>query len=392
MKKIFFSLLVFMVTINMFGQSMDEIINNVKMKFAPDKRTTIFNIKVENADGKNFLRGETNLLNAKDELMNELSKNNFQVVDEVSLLPEKELGEKIFGVVNLSVANLRSEPNHPAELSTQALLGTVVNLYKKKGGWYLIQTPDNYLGWVDDDAIFLMNQKELSDFLSHEKIIVTVPFDVVYANDKRSSVVSDVVIGNILTVNNIGKEEYSVQLPDGRSGYISSSSAKTLSSWNATLKYNSNGILSTAKAFMGIPYLWGGTSCKGFDCSGFTKTVFFMNGFILPRDASQQVFSGVEIDTKENFNLLKDGDLLFFGEKATENKKERITHVGIYIGDTEFIHAAGMVKINSLDKSRANFSEYRFRTFVRAKRILNVEKNNFELVKDSQKYFWKENQ
>lgn len=381
-----------MVTINMFGQSMDEIINNVKMKFAPDKRTTIFNIKVENADGKNFLRGETNLLNAKDELMNELSKNNFQVVDEVSLLPEKELGEKIFGVVNLSVANLRSEPNHPAELSTQALLGTVVNIYKKKGGWYLIQTPDNYLGWVDDDAIFLMNQKELSDFLSHEKIIVTVPFDVVYANDKRSSVVSDVVIGNILTVNNIGKEEYSVQLPDGRSGYISSSSAKTLSSWNATLKYNSNGILSTAKAFMGIPYLWGGTSCKGFDCSGFTKTVFFMNGFILPRDASQQVFSGVEIDTKENFNLLKEGDLLFFGEKATENKKERITHVGIYIGDTEFIHAAGMVKINSLDKSRANFSEYRFRTFVRAKRILNVEKNNFELVKDSQKYFWKENQ
>lgn len=392
MKEIFFSLLVFMVTINMFGQSMDEIINNVKMKFAPDKRTTIFNIKVENADGKNFLRGETNLLNAKDELMNELSKNNFQVVDEVSLLPEKELGEKIFGVVNLSVANLRSEPNHPAELSTQALLGTVVNIYKKKGGWYLIQTPDNYLGWVDDDAIFLMNQKELSDFLSHEKIIVTVPFDVVYANDKRSSVVSDVVIGNILTVNNIGKEEYSVQLPDGRSGYISSSSAKTLSSWNATLKYNSNGILSTAKAFMGIPYLWGGTSCKGFDCSGFTKTVFFMNGFILPRDASQQVFSGVEIDTKENFNLLKEGDLLFFGEKATENKKERITHVGIYIGDTEFIHAAGMVKINSLDKSRANFSEYRFRTFVRAKRILNVEKNNFELVKDSQKYFWKENQ
>lgn len=381
-----------MVTINMFGQSMDEIINNVKMKFAPDKRTTIFNLKVENVDGKNFLRGETNLLNAKDELMNELSKNNFQVVDEVSLLPEKELGEKIFGVVNLSVANLRSEPNHPAELSTQALLGTVVNIYKKKGGWYLIQTPDNYLGWVDDDAIFLMNQKELSDFLSHEKIIVTVPFDVVYANDKRSSVVSDVVIGNILTVNNIGKEEYSVQLPDGRSGYISSSSAKTLSSWNATLKYNSNGILSTAKAFMGIPYLWGGTSCKGFDCSGFTKTVFFMNGFILPRDASQQVFSGVEIDTKENFNLLKEGDLLFFGEKATENKKERITHVGIYIGDTEFIHAAGMVKINSLDKSRANFSEYRFRTFVRAKRILNVEKNNFELVKDSQKYFWKENQ
>ncbi len=376
----------------MFGQSMDEIINNVKMKFAPDKRTTIFNLKVENVDGKNFLRGETNLLNAKDELMNELSKNNFQVVDEVSLLPEKELGEKIFGVVNLSVANLRSEPNHPAELSTQALLGTVVNIYKKKGGWYLIQTPDNYLGWVDDDAIFLMNQKELSDFLSHEKIIVTVPFDVVYANDKRSSVVSDVVIGNILTVNNIGKEEYSVQLPDGRSGYISSSSAKTLSSWNATLKYNSNGILSTAKAFMGIPYLWGGTSCKGFDCSGFTKTVFFMNGFILPRDASQQVFSGVEIDTKENFNLLKEGDLLFFGEKATENKKERITHVGIYIGDTEFIHAAGMVKINSLDKSRANFSEYRFRTFVRAKRILNVEKNNFELVKDSQKYFWKENQ
>jgi len=72
---------------------------------------------------------------------------------------------------------------------------------------------------------------------------------------------------------------------------------------------------------------------------------------------------------------------LFFGRKADGDKKERATHVGMYIGDTEFIHSSGMVKINSLDSSRENFSEYRFKSFIRAKRIISsLDKNGVKLL------------
>ena len=72
-------------------------------------------------------------------------------------LPDSTLGTKKFGIINLSVANIRSEPKHPAELATQAMLGTCVNVLKEENGWYLIQTPDKYISWVDDDGIALVN-------------------------------------------------------------------------------------------------------------------------------------------------------------------------------------------------------------------------------------------
>ena len=136
---------------------------------------------------------------------------------------------------------------------------------------------------------------------------------------------------------------------------------------------------------MGVPYLWGGTSGKLMDCSGFTRTVFLLNGIYLPRDASQQVNVGNLVDTKDGFSNLKPGDLLFFGRKATPTSKERITHVGIYIGNEEFIHESGMVQINSFDKSKKNYSHFRYTQFVKAKRIINsAGKNGVHLLKNVQ--------
>ena len=121
---------------------------------------------------------------------------------------------------------------------------------------------------------------------------------------------------------------------------------------------------------MGLPYLWGGTSMKGVDCSGFTKTVYLMNGLVLPRDASQQVHIGEEVDTKAGWHHLQPGDLLFFGSPAKEGQPERVVHVGMWIGgNNEFIHSAGMVHISSLNPQAPNYDEGEHKRFLRAKRI-----------------------
>jgi len=128
-------------------------------------------------------------------------------------------------------------------------------------------------------------------------------------------------------------------------------------------------MITTGRQFLGFPYLWGGTSSKGLDCSGFVKTVCFLNGVILERDASQQIKHGQEIDISSGWGNLQKGDLLYFGSKDPY----RVVHTGVYIGDSEVINSAGSVQINSLDKKRENFSEYLSSTFLGARRIIGLQ-------------------
>ncbi len=106
---------------------------------------------------------------------------------------------------------------------------------------------------------------------------------------------------------------------------------------------------------MGIPYLWGGSSPKGADCSGFVQSVFFRNGLILQRDASLQALHGLNVDISDGYDRLKKGDLLFFGSLV--NNLPHVTHVAIYLGNKEYINSSGRVMINSLDSTRCEFRQ-----------------------------------
>ena len=131
-------------------------------------------------------------------------------------------------------------------------------------------------------------------------------------------------------------------------------------------------LLATGYRFLGVPYMWGGTSIKNVDCSGFTRSAYFANGVLLPRNASQQARVGEDVRIfKDNGEVdwsgLLPGDLLFWGKAATDSTKERVTHVGMYIGEGRFIHSAQVVRINSLDSTASDFYD---RKPVRVRRIV----------------------
>ena len=142
-----------------------------------------------------------------------------------------------------------------------------------------------------------------------------------------------------------------MELPDQRAGCLPRKAATNYDARKAARQPTAENIERTARSFIGRPYLWGGNSPKGFDCSGFTKTVFFLNGIDLMRDSSQQARQGVEVPLDGDLSQLKKGDLLFFGRRPRRGGPERVVHLGIYLGDKLFIHSSEWVHISSLDPS-----------------------------------------
>lgn len=348
-------------------------IEQIKNTFAPDKRTALFNIEVLDGPTGFTLIGETNLPRAIDSLEAVLSEKGIVATNEVNVLPADNLEGMTKAVINISAANLRSNPKHSAELATQATLGTVVNVLKKEGDWYLIQTPDKYLAWVDPGGIQLMNNAEITAWKSSEKIIYTNTYGHAFSSIDAVNRISDIVAGSILKLVGSDESHFKITFPDGRQAYISKDEAQEYETWLSSLDYTANSLIETSKTLMGVPYLWGGTSTKGVDCSGYTKTIYFLNGMVIPRDASQQVHAGKPVDSIADFSKLEKGDLLFFGRKATDSTAEKVVHVGMWIGDKQFIHSSEMVRISSVDKESPNYDAFNVGRYLRTQRLLNED-------------------
>jgi len=223
------------------------------------------------------------------------------------------------------------------------------------------------------------------------RLIVTTYYTLFRESPSESSaVVMDGVMGNIVRADGESGNYFKVILPNGKRAYLQKTHAESFEKWVDGQNPTPENIITTARQFLGFPYMWGGTSIKAMDCSGFSKTSYFLNGVILERDASQQARFGDSVSVADNFAALKTGDLLFFGSKATHEKKERISHVAIYIGGGEFMHSATSVRINSLLPEAANYYEGSTR-LVRVRRILTqidkIEGDGILSIKNHPWYF-----
>jgi hypothetical protein len=350
-----------------------DIIKAARTKLAPDHRTTVFDIHAQEQGNTIVLSGEVQDAGLKAAAIRFFSeRSGLRITDEISMLPAPALGEKRQGVITVSVANLHRAPDHTTTVVTQALMGTPVSVLKKEGEWFFIQMPDLYLGWVTETLAW-MGPEDFSGWRRLDKLMVTA--QCAYVNqtaDGLAGVVSDLVAGDILGLVAESGSLYQIVLPDGRSGFVDKGAARPLKEWLAGRRATPKTIVATGRRFLGVPYLWGGSSAKAFDCSGFVKMVYFLNGLLLPRDADQQAQVGRALEMDERRTGIGPGDLLFFG-RAVPGDRPEITHVGLSLGGQRFLEASGYVRESSLDPADKDYRPHRAATFISAARILGAE-------------------
>jgi gamma-D-glutamyl-L-lysine dipeptidyl-peptidase len=362
-------------------------IDSLVLIWVPDSREGLLNVFVSELSAKKVvLKGETDNAEAKADLINLFASRNLEVIDSLNVLPDRSVIKNEWGIVSISAGNLKKSPSHSSELISQVIMGTPLKILKKSGGWIFVQSPDHYLGWISDSGVEELTMQQIEKWRTSERVIFMKKIGTIFSDIHPGEVVSDIVPGSILVKTGYDSKTVHVVLPDGRTGTVENADVADLKKWSDEVTPDAGNLIKIAKTMLGTPYLWGGTSSKAFDCSGFMKTLYFMNGILLARDASLQYLHGKPVDISATIDSLKPGDLIFLG--SDNNGKKRIYHVGMYIGDTEVIHCSGMVKINSLDNSRVNFSNYLKSGLIGARRIIGTPtEKGLETIKNNGWYF-----
>lgn len=226
-----------------------------------------------------------------------------------------------YGVCNLSLIPVRSEPSDTSELTTQVLYGEHFKVLENRKKWSKIRIAfDNYEGWIDNKQFYEISKEEYSSLENSNPIYAS---DLVEFVEDSNNQLHPILLGSSLNALKFLNHKH-----DGNSLKPPLSKSK---------------LLETAFLYLNAPYLWGGKSPFGIDCSGFTQMIYKINGYKLLRDASQQATQGEVLSFIEES---EPGDLAFF-----DNAEGEIIHVGMIMGNNHIIHAHGKVRIDLLDQS-----------------------------------------
>jgi len=226
-----------------------------------------------------------------------------------------------YGICNLSIVPVRIQPADASEMVTQLLYGEYFKVLEERGKWSRIRIAfDSYEGWIDNRQYFKVEEAVYFD-LSYEERKYSA--DLIEFLTDETQGLTTIPLGSVLNSNEPLKNTF-----DGSS--ISGVKEKT-------------NLVNTALLYLNAPYMWGGKTPFGIDCSGLTQMVYMLNGYSLLRDASQQATQGEALSFIEES---EPGDLAFF-----DNAEGKITHVGIIMHDNYIIHVNGKVRIDRIDHS-----------------------------------------
>ncbi len=234
-----------------------------------------------------------------------------------------------FGICRVSMAPVRAEASDKSEITSYLLFGEGFEIQQEALPWIYVKTHhDSYEGWIDFKQGVCVSNEEYSSIVQNQKVLGLAPYQPVrkLSTSEVLYLVSGSAIPQSSTINfNIGDEQYT---------FVNEPSYAPQAGFETHVE-------DYCRFFLHAPYLWGGRSLFGIDCSGFSQLVYRMLGFKLLRNASQQAQQGRIINFLQEANP---GDLAFF-----DNKEGIITHVGILLSSNEIIHASGRVKIDPID-------------------------------------------
>lgn len=234
-----------------------------------------------------------------------------------------------YGVCNLSVIPLRKEPNDTAEMVSQFLFGETFRILQKQHQWLLVKgDEDKYEGWIDFKQAHILTKAKYEKICKQEKYVA---IDIVQSVFSKNAHIP-ILAGSFLP----GYDGMSFYLDKEK--YIYNGQVVSPDSIRDNKRYLEKCVMK----YLHAPYLWGGKSPFGIDCSGFTQIIYRMMGIKLLRDAYQQASQGFDV----HFTEAAFGDLAFFTNKQSDKK---ITHVGILLENNEIIHASGRVRIDKMD-------------------------------------------
>ena len=311
--------------------------------------------------------------------------------------------EKRMAVVELSSIYMRIQPDYESALETQELMGTVVEIVGEKGYWREIVSPQPYRAWATEKGLVEMSAEEIDAYRAARKVMFKELYGHVYSAPSFSSATRcDLVGGDILRLAGASAAKSGlkgrwteVMLPSGERGFVPTdelkihkgfiSIAQGEGSADSISPETTEAIIAEAERLLKSPYFWGGMTAKGVDCSGLVRIAHIMNGILLPRNASQQIKCGSRVPMELDLSFwnedvrnedekavrqemearirnLERGDLVFFGTPAQNpGGKDRVTHVGIYLGDGRIIHSSHMVRMNSLLPGSEDYYENSWR-------------------------------
>lgn len=340
------------------------LVEAVRREYAPDPRLAVFEVAAE-ADGELIrITGATSEATAAEELMRRVAGLGAaaRVLDQVQRLPEGAGEDLMHAVACAAVAPMLSGPRVVETQVSQVVMGSRLVVLRRNGRWLQCRAPDGYIGWVHAGYLALMGDADVRAWELGAGGDVWISL----GGEVRGGPLGETVVRLPWGARVVRLPDGSVRLPGGGTG---EAVGELVPAAMRPLSFPAEGsaLGETAARWLGVPYLWGGVTMGGVDCSGFVQAVYRLHGTVLPRDSDQQSHAGEPVDPGSDFGGLLPGDLLFFAEEPG-----RVTHVAMSTGGSRIIHASlgnGGVARNDVAGARAYERELR-RLFVCARRFL----------------------